>query len=34
MKKIRPITLEELDNLGLDENLNLYWKNKPIATKK
>ena len=32
--KIRPITQVELDNLGLDENLNLYWNDKPIVTKK
>jgi len=33
-KTLRTISIDELDNLKLDENNQLYWQDKPIVTKK
>lgn len=33
MDKIRPITLNELDHLGLDDEQRLYWKGQPVVTR-
>lgn len=33
-KTIRTITVDELENFGLDDEMQLYWTNKPIEIKK
>lgn len=32
MKKITPISMEGLDNFGVDEGNGLYWKGKKVRT--
>jgi len=32
MATIRPITIDELVRLGLDDNERLYWDRKPVVT--
>lgn len=32
MKKIKTISMEELDNFGVDESNGLYWKGKKVRT--
>ena len=34
MSKIRPITIDELDKLGVDENNRLYWEKHPVVVEK
>lgn len=33
MNKTRPITFDELDHPGLDEQHRLYWKGQPAETR-
>ena len=32
-KQVRPITFDEMGSLGLDEDNQLYWDDKPIEIK-
>ncbi|MBT3068707.1 hypothetical protein [Rhodoferax sp. U11-2br] len=31
MPRIRSITIDELDKIGLDENNKLYWEERPVV---
>jgi hypothetical protein len=33
MNNIRPISLDEMDRLGIDDHHRLYWKGEPLVTK-
>lgn len=34
MPSVRPISIDELDRLGIDEENNLYWDGKPIVIRR